>query len=551
MALVLTLIFSLTNARLDREWTIDKSHFVLWCLYHFNFLKTTTTFELALLPRKPGVPAWRWLYESLRADILSARLLPGTRIPSTRDLARQCGVARGTVVSAFDQLQSEGYLEGSVGSGTRVSQVLPEEFLHLAGAGRPLHPASRITASSPVTRPPSQRERRLTISAFGRRTSLFSGYEKRPTRAFRANLPAVDLFPGALWMKTTLHCLRQISISSLMGCGPSGYMPLRRAIAGYLSTSRGVRCVPEQIAIVSGVQEALDLTARLLLNPGDRVCVENPGYPGAVQLFRAHGAKIFAARIDEEGIDISRLPARAVRLIYVTPGHQFPLGTTMTLGRRLQLLAWARRWGANIFEDDYDSEYRYAGRPIPALQGLDGTGSVLYAGSFSKVLFPGLRLGYVVVPSALADRFAALQSLTSRHAPMVEQLVLTEFIAEGHFGRHLRRMREVYAERLAVLLEEAHGHLEGLLEISSVEAGLQTAGWLRSGIGGEGAAAAAAKRGVDVTPLRRYSQTRTGPEGLQLGFAALDPKEIRRGVRELSIALAGERKHPVHRIAQR
>jgi GntR family transcriptional regulator/MocR family aminotransferase len=300
--------------------------------------------------------------------------------------------------------------------------------------------------------------------------------------------------------------------------------------------------VPEQVAIVSGVQEALDLTARLLLNPGDRVCVENPGYPGAVRVFQAFRTKIFAAGVDDEGIAIRQLPSRGVRLIYVTPGHQFPLGTTMTLARRLQLLEWARKSGVVIFEDDYDSEYRYSGRPIPALQGLDGSGLVLYAGSFSKVLFPALRLGYVVVPFGLLNHFEAIQSLTFRHAPMLEQLAVSDFITEGHFARHLRRMRSVYADRLAVLLQEARLRLAGLLEISSVEAGLQTVGWLRGGIDAESAAAAATKRNLDVTPLDRYSQGRVAPAGLQLGFAALDPKEIRRGVRELAIALEDERR---------
>jgi GntR family transcriptional regulator/MocR family aminotransferase len=288
------------------------------------------------------------------------------------------------------------------------------------------------------------------------------------------------------------------------------------------------------------VQEALDLTARLLLDPGDRVCMENPGYPGAALVFQAFGAKVYYAGIEKDGIAISRLPARGVRLIYVTPAHQFPVGATMSLACRLQLLEWARKSGALIFEDDYDSEYRYSGRPIPALQGLDTRGSVLYAGSFSKVLFPALRLGYMVIPFEFVDRFEAALSLTVRHAPMLEQLVLTTFITEGHFGRHLRRMREVYAERLSVLLEEARLRLAGLLEISGVEAGLQTVGWLSGGMKAESAAASAAKRNLDVTPLGRYGYGGALPEGLQLGFAALDTKEIRRGVADLAITLERE-----------
>jgi GntR family transcriptional regulator/MocR family aminotransferase len=300
--------------------------------------------------------------------------------------------------------------------------------------------------------------------------------------------------------------------------------------------------MPEQVVITTGVQEALDMSARLLLNPGDRVCVENPGYPGAAMVFQAAGGSVITVPIDDEGLAIDQLPQRDVRLVYITPGHQFPLGSTMSLPRRLALLEWARRSGAVIFEDDYDSEYRYAGPPIPALQGLDVTGTVLYAGSFSKVLFPALRLGYVVSPAGLVSRFEAMQSLTLRHAPMLEQLVLTEFLAEGHFGHHLRRMRQVYAERLAVLLEEAGARLSGLLEVSRIEAGLQTVGWLRGGITAERAAAAAARRNVDVTPIDRYSVGRSARNGLQMGFAALDPGEIRHGVRELAIALEGERR---------
>jgi GntR family transcriptional regulator / MocR family aminotransferase len=285
------------------------------------------------------------------------------------------------------------------------------------------------------------------------------------------------------------------------------------------------------------VQEALDLVVRLFLNPGDRVCMENPGYPGAAIAFKAAGAKVSAIRVDEEGMQVQVASMRGARLVYVTPGHQFPVGVTMSLARRLRLLEWAGKSGALILEDDYDSEYRYEGRPVPALQGLDRHGLVLFTGSFSKVLFPSLRLGYLVVPSDLVDYVSATVSVTSRHAALLEQAVLCDFITQGHFGRHLRRMREIYAERLSVLLESARENLSGLLEISGVEAGLQTAGWLPSGLDGESVAARAAKQEVEVTPLSRYNHGRIAREGLQLGFAAVDVKEIRRGVRDLALAL--------------
>ena len=514
--------------------------------------KKSASYELSLPHRNTDIPAYQWLYEAMRFEILGSRLRPGARLPATRDLARQYGISRGTIVNAFDQLAAEGYIMGSVGSGTFVSSVLPEKLLHVVSQpGRPKHGKSGNNKPAQVETLVVQK-RQPAISDYARRTELYRCYENRPIRAFRPNLPALDLFPITLWTSITTRCLRRISKRNLMGCDPLGYVPLRQAIAEYLSRSRGVRCAPEQVAIVSGVQEALDLSARLLLNPGDRVCVETPGYPGAVLAFRAFQAKICPVAVDNDGIVVRHLPARGIRLIYVTPAHQFPLGTTMTLARRLELLAWARKSGAVIFEDDYDSEYRYSGRPIPALQGLDESGMVLYAGSFSKVMFPALRLGYVVVPFNLLDRFQAILSLTVRHAPLLEQFVLSDFITEGHFGRHLRRMREVYAERLSVLMEEAQSKLAGLLEISNVEAGLQTAGWLCEGFDAESAAAAAAKRNVDVTPLARYkvdqhkldhhSLGRTISGGLQLGFAALDTKEIRRGVRDLVIALENERR---------
>lgn len=490
-------------------------------------VKRATTFGLALEPREAGAAAFRWLYSALRAEILAGRLRAGARLPATRDLARQYGLARGTIVSAFEQLKSEGYVEGNVGSGTYVSKVLPEELLHVG---------SRNDATVAA-----RKRRRTRISAYGRRARLFPGYEDRPIRAFRANLPALELFPTELWAQITARNLRRICRANLMGCDALGYLPLRKAVAEYLTSSRGVRCVPEQVAIVSGVQEALDLAARVLLDPGDRVCVENPGYPGAALVFRAFGARISAVGLDEEGITVGELPPREARLVYITPGHQFPLGTTMSLRRRLEVLAWARKSRVVIFEDDYDSEYRYSGRPIPALQGLDSDGLVLYAGSFSKVMFPALRLGYVVIPAQFVDRVEAIKSLTSRHAPMLEQAVLAEFINEGHFGRHLRRMREIYAERLAVLIKEAREKLAGLLEIPPIEAGLQTVGWLRGGIGSRPAAEAAAKRGVDVTPVSEYALGKAAPEALQLGFAAVDAREIRRGVQELATALEGVR----------
>jgi GntR family transcriptional regulator / MocR family aminotransferase len=506
---------------------------MLFCLYHF-MVKRATSFALALPPKDSATSAHRWLYASLRAAILEGRLHPASRLPATRDLARQYRLSRGTIVNAVEQLKSEGYVQARMGSGTYVSNTLPDELLQVRSGAKP-----------PL---PQEKTKPRRISAYAKRVQLFPTFAPRPSRAFRPNLPALDLFPTTLWAQVAARRLRKVSTNFLLGCEALGYLPLRQAVADYLSSSRGVNCVAEQVAIVSGAQEALDLVARLFLNPGDRVCMENPGYIGAAIVFASLGAKLSYAALDAEGMKLGESTLRNARLVYVTPGHQFPLGITMSLPRRLQLLESARKSGTLILEDDYDSEFRYSGRPVPALQGLDRHGLVLFTGSFSKVLFPSLRLGYLVLPHDLVDRFSAALSATRRHTPLMEQAILSDFISAGHFGRHLRRMREIYAERLSVLLHSAKQNLAGLLEISGVEAGLQTVGWLQHDMDGESAAAACARRNVEVVPLSIYSHGNAAATGLQLGFAAVDPKEIRRGVQDLAIALEAARKAPHRRF---
>lgn len=489
--------------------------------------KQATAFELTLAPRSGRGTAYRWLYTALRNEILAGRLGPGTRLPSTRDLASQYRLSRGTIVNAYDQLKAEGYIEGRVGSGTCVSATVPDDV-------------ALVGSSLPQSRVPSGK--RYELSRYGRRAQPFGGFGDRPTRAFRCFLPAIDQFPTKLWAKITARRWRDVGLGTLTGCDALGYMPLREALADYLSRSRGVRCESRQIAIVSGTQESLDIASRILLDPGDCVGMESPGYSGASLVFRAAGAKVCLAYLDQEGIRVSDLPGRGVRLVYVTPAHQFPMGITMTLARRLQLLEWARRAGAWIFEDDYDSEFRYWGHPIPSLQGLDRSGQVLYAGTFSKVLFPSLRVGYVVIPPGLVKAVTTVKSLTSRHAPMMDQVVLNDFIGEGHFARHLRRMRKLYSERLSILLEEANAHLSGLAEMSVVEAGLQTTAKLCDGLDANAVAAAAIARKVDVAPVSRYGGRSAERSVLQLGFAAINAAEIRRGVRELARAIETERR---------
>jgi GntR family transcriptional regulator/MocR family aminotransferase len=488
--------------------------------------KKSSALLLNLREPKSRTVLYRWLYEELRTAILTGRLRPGSRLPATRDLAEQYGISRPTIVTAFEQLRSEGYVEGKVGSGTYVSKTLPDELLQA--------PREKSVAGT--------RRRGIRLSAYARRLQPLARSVPRPARAFRASQPALDAFPMTLWTQVAARRLRRASAQLLAGGEALGFRPLREAVADYLNTSRGVKCTADQVLIISGVQQALDRAAHLLLDEGDPVWMEEPGYPGAAVVFRAVGAKICAVPVDSEGLNLEAGQQRwqkHPKLVYVTPAHQFPLGVTMSLSRRLSLLEWARRSRAIIFEDDYDSEYRYAGRPVPAMHGLDRAGVVIFAGSFTDALFPSLRLAYMVVPSDMVDIFAAAEAASTHHPPLIDQAILCDFIREGHFARHVRRMRELYAERLAVLVESAQARLSGLLEIPAIEAGLRTVAWLQGGIEADRAAEAAAKYDVEVLPLNRYAYGRSRRDGLVLGFAAVDARELRRGVEQLARALEG------------
>src|SRR5438309_6876208 len=326
--------------------------------------KQATALPLSLPTPAGGTPLYRWFYEQLRLAILEGRLKPAARLPATRDLAHQYRLSRSTVVAAFEQLESEGYVEGKIGAGTYVSEVLPDELL-------------QVGRSAPAG---TAHTKRVRWSAYARRLKLFAAVALGRTRAFRANQAALDAFPVSLWAQVAARRLRRASAQLLAGGEALGYRPLRHAVAAYLNASRGVKCSADQVLIISGVQEALDRAAHLLLDPGDPVWAEDPGYPGASIVFHAVGAKVCPVPVDGEGLDLNwgrrRWPVG--KLLYVTPAHQFPLGVTMSLRRRLALLKWAHRSRTLIFEDDYDSEYRYAGRPIPALQGLDRTGVVIF-----------------------------------------------------------------------------------------------------------------------------------------------------------------------------
>jgi GntR family transcriptional regulator/MocR family aminotransferase len=472
---------------------------------------------LALDPEHDD-PLHRQIYAQLRTAILSGRLVPGQRLPATRGLAEQLGLARNTVARAYDDLLSEGYLEGRVGAGTFVSAALaapPRESAERGGWTPALSPwAGRALGGGAPTSvdPPAP-----------------IGFD------FRPGTPDWDAFPRRIWWRLLGRRLRAGELGRYPD--PAGYWALREAIARHLAASRAVICQPEQVAIVNGTQQAIDLLGRLLIAPGDRVVVEEPGYPEARRVLAAYGASLAPVPVDDRGLRAEALPAAGARLVYVTPSHQFPTGVTLSLDRRLRLLAWARRHDALVVEDDYDSEFRYAGRPVESLQGLDRAGRVVYLGTFSSVLFPPLRVGYVVLPLGLVEPFVAAKWLADRGTGALEQQALADFLVDGHFSRHLRRMRRLGRARRDALLGALRQHLGSAAAPPLAETGTHVLLPLR-GVDETAALREAQRRGVGVYPVAPHYARPTGARpGLLLGFASLPESAIDEGVRLLGEAL--------------
>ncbi len=474
-------------------------------------------------------PVYRQVYLGVRHAILNAVVEPGSRLPSTRALASDIGVSRNTVVMAYEQLRAEGYTVGRGGSDTRVANEVPDRVMQAA----PTRPRPRAQGS--IARPSTAaRAMEETYRSMAPRLEM-------PPRAFRAGVPATDLFPYALWGRLLARRWSRITTRDLGYGTPQGHLRLREAIAGYLAAARGVICDVEQIFIVGGAQGALSVAARLILDPGDKVWVEDPGYHGARGALRGAGATLVPVPVDDSGLRVDegiRL-ARDARAAFVTPSRQLPLSVTLSKERRAALLAWAAKQKSWIIEDDYDSEIRFASRPLPAMQGDDPHGCVLYCGTFSKTLFPALRIGYLVVPPDLVPAATAVRHMQDVHSPTLEQVVLADFIEGGHFERHVRRVRQVYLERQQVLRDGVKRHLRGVLEIPPGEAGLFVTAWLH-GMTDIAAADAAAKEGVDVVPLSRMSEGPIAP-GLVLGYAGLNTTDIAEGVQRLAKALSSVR----------
>ncbi len=485
---------------------------------------------IVLDPTAP-VPLYKQLYEGLRSAILRGQLQAGARLPSTRAFALELGVSRATVQLTFEQLMAEGYLQGRAGSGTYVASTFPPE-----GVEKPVRDAQRSQPGS-TGRTISERGKAWLSAPYFSRPQMIPGQGLQ--RAFRVGLPALDAFPCKTWQQLLVRSWRQMQHDLLAHHLAAGYMPLREAIASYLATARGVRCTAEQVIIVNGSQQGIDLATRVLLDPGEDVWMEDPGYLGARGALLGAGARLVPVPVDREGlvVEIGRERAPNARLAFVTPSHQFPLGVTMSMARRLSLLEWARAAGAWILEDDYDSEFRYVGRPLAALQGVDTANRVIYLGTLSKVLFPALRLGYLVAPPDLVDAFVAAHLFTDMHLPLLEQITLTAFLHEGHFVRHIRRMRQLYQERQTTLVELARQKLAGALELQPAVAGMHVIGWLPCGQDDRQVARAAARVCVDVSPLSLYALEGSERTGILLGYTAVGTQEMRTGLERLASIL--------------
>jgi|SRR5580704_7304346 GntR family transcriptional regulator/MocR family aminotransferase len=491
------------------------------------------------LEPKTKTPMYRQLYDWFRHAITSNQLRPGQRVPSTRNLAAELKVSRIPVLGAYEQLLAEGYLETFTGAGTCVAKSIPEEGSRFQTVRCR---ANSQLAIKHATTPAKQSAPRRISRRAAAMLSVPPQTWLRSLGAFRSSLPALDRFPISVWSKLVAKHSRNSPIGSMAYGDSMGYAPFREAIAEYLGAVRAVRCEPPQILITTGSQQGLQMCAQVLLNAGDRVWMEEPGYPGARLALTSPGAELLPVPVDHEGLNVAEAIRRTrtgtrnrqVRLAYITPSHQYPMGMTMSATRRILLLNWAARTGAWIIEDDYDSEIRFGARPIASLQGLDTDGRVLYIGTFSKVMFPALRLGYVVVPRYLVRAFFNARDAADIFSPTLYQAVMTDFIREGHFARHIRRMRTLYAERRAALVVALRDNFGEAVEVVGSEAGMHLVALLPRDINDVAVSKKAAAKGISAMPLSMcYMKTNPRP-GLILGYGGTTPPQIREGARILA-----------------
>jgi GntR family transcriptional regulator/MocR family aminotransferase len=476
-------------------------------------------FELAIiLPPRGSRHLLVSLHAQLRAAILDGRLQPGLKLPASRALARTLQLSRNTVVAAYDLLLSEGYLAGRAGSGTYVA----ESSQHRRRAKPPAPAGTAGRRLAPFWRAPG-----------GPMPTLRSLHRFD----FRLGLPDSMEFPFDIWRRLSARALRILSKAPASYGEPQGRQSLRQAIASHVSFTRAVACGAEDIVVTNGAQQAFDLLARILVVPGrTAVAVEEPGYPPLRRAFAAAGADILGVGVDDEGPIIDRLAERA-RIVCVTPSHQFPLGCAMSRRRRAELLDFCRRQSAVVIEDDYDGEFRYGGRPLDALQTLDRDGSVFYVGTFSKSLFPALRLGFVVAPAWARPALIAARQISDWHAMALAQDTLAAFIHEGHLARHIRKMRRIYGRRREILLQAMERHCGARLQPLASAAGLHLAARLAGSIRAETLSRRAGAFDVAVETLGRYATAKPALNGLAFGFGSIRSDAIEEGIRRLARAM--------------
>ena len=472
------------------------------------------------LNRNSQIPLYKQLYNNLKNGILCGRLSSGARLPSTRAFATELDLSRSTVLLAIEQLIAEGYIESFVGRGSFVSQHLPDLQVKTLNQDKP--------SKKPLVKL-SKRAEAFVASRV---------YDDSSNPAFRPGIPETSEFPFKIWRSLLNKHWRQPEAKNLFYGSGAGYLPLRQEIANYLKLARGVSCAAEQVIIVNGSQQALQIASHLLADANDQVWIENPGYTGAQAAFRSAMLELIPVPVDNEGLSVKIGKERSpkAKFVYVSPSHQYPMGVTMSLARRLELLNWAAKNNAWILEDDYDSEFRFKGQPLSALQGLDKADSVVYIGSFSKVLFPALRLGYVVVPKGLSEAFVKARLHFDRGSPWINQMVLADFIAEGHFARHIRKMRVIYSKRRELLIEQLTKKLADM-EISSSPAGMHLILLLPANYSDIEVAKKLKENNIEAFPLSNYSLDHSHKMGLVLGYGAVDEATIIKIVKQLAVII--------------
>jgi len=502
-----------------------------WSLGRSMKRNVTYFAPLIALTERTDAPMYRRLYDGFRKAIIDGRIRPGQRVPSTRGLAAELGISRISVLSAYEQLLSEGYFETFVGAGTSVAQSIPDETL------KPLTVKARKDDRG-LARGVGHRRisRRAMACALAPDQSWLDNLG-----AFRVSLPALDHFPLDIWSKFVARNARKPARGTMAYQNAMGHLLFREAIADYLRAARGVSCDSSQILVTTGSQQALQICAQVLLNSGDRICMEEPGYPGARDAFHAIDAEVVPIPLDQNGIDVAHIAkrVRSARAVYVTPSHQYPMGMAMSAARRMLLLQWAARTDAWIIEDDYDSEYRFDGRPIASLQGMDANERVVYIGTFSKVMFPALRLGYLVLPKDLVAAFCAARETADSFSSTLYQVALTAFMQEGHFHRHIRRMRILYMDRRRSLVQAIKTHMNDTLEVVGAEAGMHLVALLPAGINDVVIAKGAAKLGIAAMPLSSCYSSSPQRGGLILGYGGANSHQIREGLRLLKRVYEG------------